>query len=1139
MSKLIKKVAIGLVLAFVVLGATALIANATSYTFGTSLLKQGSTGTYVKNLQTVLNQDVDTQVALTGAGSPGSETSYFGALTKIAVKKFQTKYPITGNVDGLVGNMTKAQLAVVQSGTLPPTPPNPTGPVTVALATDNPASSVLVATQATADLAHFAFGGTGIVTNMTFQRIGVSSDATPSNIYLFDGMTRITDAASVTNGGIVTFNNPQGLFTVMGAKTIAIKADILTGTSGQTVGMKLVSYTVSGTTTPVTVNISGNTHSIASATLATVGAGTVTPTGTIINPAAGVTLWQSTLTIAQRDVYMKRIAFRQVGSAPANSFQNFKLYVQGVQVGTATGIDSLGYVTFDLSTAPVTLLSGARIVRVDADVVSGASRTVQLSLRQASDVDFVDSSYGVNITPTTTPWVSATANTISGTTGGSLTIEKDVTSPATNVVNGGSDVNLGTFKLTAYGEPIKLENLRVAYTGSANIDDDDDTLRNGRVLVAGVQYGSTAAINETTDGTLAYTSYSLNYTVYPGTPVLVEVHSDIYDDGGTNDIIAGTDTITAVIAVGSSNATRVDSLGTFAAPATAVSANTLTVGTTTATLTKNGNYTDQTTTLPVTGYKIGSWTLAGSSIEDILLSTLSLDVDEVTTTEFDEGDITNMYAVLKTSTGTVITTTSPLSTVAYADNNFQISYTLLKNTSIAIELYANLATDNLDLLAGVSQGAGSIDALDSFKTDLTVTGTALTGGSAVTATSADTDGQTIAYGSAYVQATTDGSSPVTSILSDNQTVTSAAFKFAALTAGYNVTSLTLTIPSGAETAVSSVSLYDGANPIPNGTLMGSGTTYTFSGINWNVPANTQNKVLTVKLTLGAIGSGAGTSGSSLLTTLTSFTATNTSTGVATVSSAAGNLTEAREDDPAGVAHYVYAAIPVITQGAVSTSLTNSEGEMYKFTVAPQGGTIAVKQLRFAITVTDVAGTNTLTLGSWKLMRGGTDITTLVDIHNTVGATIESTNTIPEGTAEVIVTWATEEQISGTTEYTLRATPAGFLTPASDDNVYMALSSDSSLPTAGNDYLLDLDSTTAQVTVGLQNLAADAATGVIEATVSDTTDPNIVWSDISALPFASTVVDDDNGVQDVPTSSGDWANGFLVQNMPLSGITKYD
>ena len=121
----------------------------------------------------------------------------------------------------------------------------------------------------TADLAHYNFTGKGTVTSLTLKRIGVSADTTLSNVYLFDGATRLTDAATVSSGSVVNFSNSSGLFMVDGMKTISVKAD-LAGSAGETVGVSIDS--ASNVTTSGSVAVSGtfpangNLHSLATAT---------------------------------------------------------------------------------------------------------------------------------------------------------------------------------------------------------------------------------------------------------------------------------------------------------------------------------------------------------------------------------------------------------------------------------------------------------------------------------------------------------------------------------------------------------------------------------------------------------------------------------------------------------------------------------------------------------------------------------------------------------------------------------------------------------------------------------------------------------------------------------------------------------
>lgn len=107
-------------------------------------LSQGMTGDDVRALQQFLNADPDTQIAVSGTGAKGNETTYFGPMTKAAVIKFQNKYRTQvltpsglTNGTGYVGPSTRAHIATLVN-TQPTTPTNPTTPET-----ENPSEPVV------------------------------------------------------------------------------------------------------------------------------------------------------------------------------------------------------------------------------------------------------------------------------------------------------------------------------------------------------------------------------------------------------------------------------------------------------------------------------------------------------------------------------------------------------------------------------------------------------------------------------------------------------------------------------------------------------------------------------------------------------------------------------------------------------------------------------------------------------------------------------------------------------------------------------------------------------------------------------------------------------------------------------------
>src|SRR3989344_2808165 len=117
--------------------STGTVANVPSTFRFTRDLGLGARGTDVLYLQRILNSSADTRVSLTGIGSAGLESDYYGLLTRSAVIRFQNKYyaeilaPIgLASGTGQVGPATRAKLNAMLSVGLPPVViipnPNPT-----------------------------------------------------------------------------------------------------------------------------------------------------------------------------------------------------------------------------------------------------------------------------------------------------------------------------------------------------------------------------------------------------------------------------------------------------------------------------------------------------------------------------------------------------------------------------------------------------------------------------------------------------------------------------------------------------------------------------------------------------------------------------------------------------------------------------------------------------------------------------------------------------------------------------------------------------------------------------------------------------------------------------------------------------
>lgn len=868
------------------------------------------------------------------------------------------------------------------------------GNVSVALASSTPASSTVVAGQATADLAHFTFSNgssaEATVTKVVLKRTGVSSDTTLSNVYLFDQATntRLTDSATVASGNI-TFVNASGLFTVPGngSRVISVKSDILTGTSGQTLGVQLAasSSVEAGGAVSGSFPVSGNIMNVANATLAGVNFGSVTPASTDYDPANDALVWQSSVNVSNRSVWFKRLALREVGSINYSDMKNFRLFIDGVSVASSMALDNNGYVTFTPNSTQE-VKTGSHTFKVLADLVGGSNRNFSFSVRGAYDADFVDYDYNVNVSATATGNFPASTGTISVTTG-NVIAQKATDSPASTIVDDTSDALLAKYTLTAYGEPVKIETLTAKVTSS---DASIGQLRNGRLVFNGQQYGNTAAIVSTSGGT----AFTVNYTVEPGSPVTMEVRADIYDSDGT-DNTSSSDTLYATLLVGASNAQTKVSGQLVNVPSASQVANTLTISTGTIALAKYAAYPDQTITYPRTAQKIGHFVLTGNSDEAVNINTISVDFAAVDGSTFTSADLSDVYVKYGSRMG------QTKSTVSASSNTWSISETLAKNASLHIEIYANVGS--------------TITSGDSVRATMTVSGTTVS--SAQSVASAATAGQEIDTGSGSIDGAKAASSPVSQLTTGSATIRAADFEFTTTDENYIITEVRAKVPAAGATVVGNMILKDGDTVLGTQPL-NSSYVGIFGGLSIPVAANS-TKTLTVYLELGAVGASAGTSSAAITVTLDQFIANN-SQGVPTTDT----------DDVAANAMYVYKALPTITPVALPTTvLTAGTATIAKFTVASNtGGTIGWKNIEFSLSKTSAP---TLTEASFALY----DVN---DLSTSVGGTFYSdgtngsTNTdfsaasaVSDGRLAFVAT--SEQQVSGSKTYVLKVTVGGSIT----------------------------------------------------------------------------------------------------------------
>lgn len=327
---------------------------------------------------------------------------------------------------------------VVGSGTPAPV----AGNVNVSLDSANPGAASLTKSATGVTYLKVNLSGTGTLSNLRVVRKGPGATADFTNVYLYDGATRLTSGRTPSSAdGSITFSALN--LAVNGSKTLSVVADM--AGSAATAGNvnyfaveKVADVVLTAGTAGGSFPVNGSNMTITGQTGGTV---TVIKSGSLANPNVGASnaeISEFKITANTEAAKISRLTLINAGTIKYDQLTNLKLQVNGVTV--ATGVStSGGYAIFDFGSSPYVIAKGDnRIFALYADIGSGSKKaeTVNFYFEVSADVLAVGDQFGFGMSPTFT-----SMNASGGTTAHSLTLQGGV---LTLSFIGPSATNVGT-----------------------------------------------------------------------------------------------------------------------------------------------------------------------------------------------------------------------------------------------------------------------------------------------------------------------------------------------------------------------------------------------------------------------------------------------------------------------------------------------------------------------------------------------------------------------------------------------------------------------------------------------------------------------------------------------------------------------
>lgn len=349
------------------------------------------------------------------------------------------------------------------------------GNLNITLASDSPAGATVTRNAQGINLMKVNIAGTGTVTGLTFTRQGAGVSGDWSNVYLYDGDTRLTTGRSVSSTtNQVVFNNMN--LAVSGSKTITVIGDLIT--AGAVVGnvhnfaLAAATDVVASTTVGGSFPVKGNSISISGSTGGSI---ELLDGSTPSNPKLG----ESAVELANfkmqagsnEDVSVRRLVITQSGSASLVNLTNLKIMTGGTVVAQ-NPIISGSTATFVFAVPYVLGKGVTRVFTVNGDIAAGNRATidkVKLYVDQPYDVYATGNTYGAGVS-VTNGFGSAAANELT-IQGGQITFAFN--GPVTgDIAVGANDAVLAKFAITSVNH-VEVRALHMSITGSTDLSASD------------------------------------------------------------------------------------------------------------------------------------------------------------------------------------------------------------------------------------------------------------------------------------------------------------------------------------------------------------------------------------------------------------------------------------------------------------------------------------------------------------------------------------------------------------------------------------------------------------------------------------------------------------------------------------------